>query len=169
MKIGDLIKQGLAESENNTTSNESDDNAVLVTGYNAMTVDMKYLCSCFAIEAPLRDRIVVIKAQWELSSPRNPIEIDILYNQNPDELKEFGKKHTFGFRDEVLNTDGFDKEMGIGLVRCRGYSQLFAEGGVADQLNSYYGRHASIIIAFLEGKEDFDKIDMSYDDSWGSW
>lgn len=147
---------------------EFENNMAIVKGYNSVTSDMKHLRSCFAIEMEGQSRLCVVQARWELAKPLKPIEVKTYYYTDPKDIEHFGLEHIYAFRDEAM-TDAHQKEMNIGLMKCKGTTPIHAESGVVHQINTYYGRHAPSIVAFLEGKEDFDKIDTSYDNSWGAW
>lgn len=143
--------------------------SIYVAAHNGMSEDMKEIDALYVIENAHFERAVVIYVTWEVAHPKEPKNIEIDFEVDVNKYRKRRIEETRKFRRELACGDYCKKDMDMGLIKHRGYSELDREGGVVDVLTSTLGRHAASIIAFLQGSDTYQAVDLSYDDSWGSW
>lgn len=162
MIIGDLIKRGLDAIE----EEGSPDNDVFVVAHNGMSEDMQEIDALYIIESDLKQRSAIIHVTWETKSPKEPKEITVEYLKDVQRYKTRRKEVVRRFRENLADGDYCKRDMEMGMIRLRGDQQLY---GVAEVINGTLGRNAAIVLAFLEGGEDYASTDLTYDNSWGTW
>lgn len=155
-----------AIEENNS---ELEDHSVFVTAHNGMAENMQEIDALYVIESDLRDRAVHIHVTWELISPKRPKEIKVDYLTDGNLFKRLRLQVVQKFLDNIADGDYCKRNVEMGLIRLRGWSQLHAVSGVSEVLNATLGRDAMVIISFLEGNEFYKDDDLTYENAWGSW
>lgn len=151
------------------TKSDQDSHVVFLKYHNAMSDDLQTIEAFLAISSEELRRVVVLRATWDASSPRQPTDITANFYTDLEEGRRAAIQMGRSFRKFVVDGEYKKRDFEITFSRLAGFSQLHALGGVADNIKGSFGRHANSILSFLSGGEDYEKVDLTYNNAWGAW
>lgn len=150
---------------------EDEEDDLYVTASSGMKDDMQSIDAIIGIESVKGDRHVLIVVTWKANNLKEPSSIHVQYEPcSQHQFRNILNDAILNFGDK-LNEGGYcRRDLELGLLRYKGFQNLSnPRRNFKEAILTTLGRHAHIIVDFLNGGDDYKKLDLTYSNLWGAW
>lgn len=149
-------------------SKTKNSNNLFIRGFNFVSNSLTTLEACYTIQCDEHKRTLVLSAEWNLiENKREPKDLVIEFITDERQYVKLAIDTVNSYAEVAQELERVEEfHVKIGLMKHCGWCVW---EDIEDAIENTFGRNLEAIKSFLEGRDDYEKVDMTYDQNWGAW